>query len=65
VRRPERYHHELKSQLAVVLTDGDGARFQSLILKISGDSPKQFCSIFGGKSLLSQTWQRLGALISE
>jgi len=48
---------------AVVLAGGDGTRLQSLTLKISGDSrPKQFCSIFGGKSLLSQTWQRLGPL---
>jgi mannose-1-phosphate guanylyltransferase len=48
---------------AVVLAGGDGTRLQSLTLKISGDlRPKQFCSIFGGKSLLSQTWQRLGSL---
>jgi mannose-1-phosphate guanylyltransferase len=48
---------------AVVLAGGDGTRLQGLTLKISGDSrPKQFCSIFGGKSLLSQTWQRLGPL---
>ena len=48
---------------AVVLAGGDGSRLQSLTLKISGDlRPKQFCRVFGGKSLLSQTWQRLGPL---
>jgi mannose-1-phosphate guanylyltransferase len=52
-----------QAQWAVVLAGGDGTRLQSLTLKISGDlRPKQFCSIFGGKSLLSQTWQRLGPL---
>jgi mannose-1-phosphate guanylyltransferase len=52
-----------QAQWAVVLAGGDGTRLQSLTLKISGDlRPKQFCSIFGGKSLLSQTWLRLGPL---
>ena len=48
---------------AVILAGGDGTRLQSLTLKISGDlRPKQFCRIFGGKTLLSQTWERLGPL---
>jgi mannose-1-phosphate guanylyltransferase len=52
-----------QARWAVVLAGGDGTRLQSLTLKISGDlRPKQFCSIFGGKSLLSQTWQRLEPL---
>jgi mannose-1-phosphate guanylyltransferase len=52
-----------QARWAVVLAGGDGTRLQSLTFKISGDlRPKQFCSIFGGKSLLSQTWQRLGPL---
>jgi mannose-1-phosphate guanylyltransferase len=50
-----------QARWAVVLAGGDGTRLQSLTLKISGDlRPKQFCRIFGGKTLLSQTWQRLG-----
>jgi mannose-1-phosphate guanylyltransferase len=54
---------ERQARWAVVLAGGDGTRLQSLTLKISGDlRPKQFCSIFGGKSLLSQTWQRLGPI---
>jgi len=38
---------------AVVLAGGDGTRLQSLTLKIAGDRrPKQFCSFFGGETLL-------------
>jgi mannose-1-phosphate guanylyltransferase len=48
---------------AVMLAGGDGTRLQSLTLKIAGDSrPKQFCSIFGGESLLAQTRARLDSL---
>jgi mannose-1-phosphate guanylyltransferase len=60
--RPPSVSHG-QARWAVVLAGGDGTRLQSLTLKISGDSrPKQFCSLFGGKSLLSQTWQRLEPL---
>ncbi|PYT22582.1 MAG: hypothetical protein DMG57_34815 [Acidobacteria bacterium] len=46
-----------------MLAGGDGTRLQSLTLKIAGDSrPKQFCSIFGGKTLLTQTRARLESL---
>jgi mannose-1-phosphate guanylyltransferase len=49
---------------AVLLAGGDGARLQSLRLKIEGDSrPKRFCSTFGGESLLTQTRARVGSLI--
>src|SRR5229473_2706058 len=48
---------------AVMLAGGDGVRLQSLTLRIAGDSrPKQFCSIFGGESLLTQTRVRLESL---
>ena len=48
---------------AVVLAGGDGVRLQSLTLRIAGDSrPKQFCSIFGEESLLTQTRARLDPL---
>jgi mannose-1-phosphate guanylyltransferase len=48
---------------AVVLAGGDGTRLQDLTLKIAGDSrPKQFCSIFGGESLLAQTRARIASL---
>jgi mannose-1-phosphate guanylyltransferase len=51
---------------AVMLAGGDGTHLQSLTLKIAGDSrPKQFCSIFGGESLLAQTRARLESLFHD
>jgi mannose-1-phosphate guanylyltransferase len=51
------------SSWAVLLAGGDGTRLQSLTTKIAGDSrPKQFCPLFGGKTLLSQTQERLAPL---
>jgi mannose-1-phosphate guanylyltransferase len=48
---------------AVVLAGGDGTRLQTLTRLISGDErPKQFCPIFGGKSLLTHTLDRLGPM---
>jgi mannose-1-phosphate guanylyltransferase len=48
---------------AVLLAGGDGTRLQSLTRQIAGDSrPKQFCRIFGGKSLLGQTLERIDPL---
>jgi len=47
------------------LAGGDGTRLQSLTRQIAGDSrPKQFCRIFGGKSLLGQTLERVDRLFS-
>jgi len=51
---------------AVLLAGGDGTRLQSLTLKIAGDSrPKQFCRVFGGKSLLGHTRERLRPIFCE
>jgi len=51
------------SSWAVLLAGGDGTRLQSLTMKITGDCrPKQFCPIFGGKNLLTQTRERLAPL---
>ena len=45
---------------AVILAGGDGTRLQKLTFKIAGDSrPKQFCRVFGNKSLLGQTQNRI------
>jgi mannose-1-phosphate guanylyltransferase len=45
---------------AVLLAGGDGKRLQSLTHSITGDSrPKQFCRLFGGKTLLRQTRDRV------
>ncbi len=45
---------------AVVLAGGEGRRLQSLARLISGDDrPKQFCRVFGDKSLLQDTLARV------
>jgi mannose-1-phosphate guanylyltransferase len=49
---------------AVVLAGGDGTRLRSLTQLISGeDRPKQFCHLYGGKTLLAQTRARLARAI--
>ena len=48
----------------VVLAGGDGTRLRSLTQLISGeDRPKQFCHLYGGKTLLAQTRDRLAPAI--
>jgi mannose-1-phosphate guanylyltransferase len=43
----------------VILAGGDGVRLRSLTKLISGDDrPKQFCPLWGGKTLLEQTFER-------
>ena len=44
---------------AVILAGGDGVRLRPLTRLIAGDErPTQFCTIFGGQTLLDQTRQR-------
>jgi len=51
---------------AVILAGGDGLRLQELTRRIAGDSrPKQFCPLFGGKSLLTQTQERIAPVFDE
>ena len=51
---------------AVVLAGGDGIRLQGLTSKIDGDSrPKQFSKIFGERSLLSHTHERLKPIFGD
>ena len=51
---------------AVLLAGGEGTRLGELSYSVSGDRrPKQFCSFFGGKSLLSHTRQRIQTLFRE
>ncbi|HEU5239074.1 MAG TPA: sugar phosphate nucleotidyltransferase [Pyrinomonadaceae bacterium] len=51
---------------AVVLAGGDGSRLQRLTRKIDGDwRPKQFSKIFGGKSLLAHTRERLRPICAD
>ena len=51
---------------AVVLAGGDGRRLQSLARLISGDDrPKQFCHVFGTRSLLQDTLARLSGTVAR
>jgi mannose-1-phosphate guanylyltransferase len=51
---------------AFVLAGGDGTRLQSLTQRIEGDwRPKQFSRIFGGKSLLTHTRERLRPIFND
>jgi mannose-1-phosphate guanylyltransferase len=48
---------------ALILAGGEGARLQDLTRSIAGDvRPKQFCRLFGGKTLLRQTCDRIHPL---
>lgn len=49
---------------AVVLAGGDGTRLRPLTRLIAGgDRPKQFCRLYGGRTLLAQTRSRLAPAI--
>ncbi len=49
---------------AVILAGGDGTRLRPLTQQIAGDErPKQFCTIFGGQTLLDQTRQRVSLAV--
>ena len=51
---------------AIVLAGGDGTRLKSLTRTIEGDSrPKQFSKIFGSRSLLGHTRERLRPVFSD
>jgi mannose-1-phosphate guanylyltransferase len=49
---------------AVILAGGEGSRLKSLSRFIAGDDrPKQFCALFGGKTLLGRTRARVARAI--
>ena len=49
---------------AVVLAGGEGVRLRPLVRRVFGDErPKQFCPLFGSRTLLRQTLDRVGRLI--
>jgi mannose-1-phosphate guanylyltransferase len=51
---------------AVILAGGNGSRLQSLTRRVSGDErPKQFCSLCGEDTLLTQTRLRLSRAIAK
>ena len=57
--------HITEQRWAIVLAGGDGIRLQGLTRKIDGDGrPKQFCRIFGDRSLLSHTREHLKPMTS-
>jgi len=50
----------------VILAGGDGTRLLSLTRRLSGDErPKQFCRLFGGKTLLAHTQERIAPNITR
>ena len=50
----------------VILAGGDGVRLRPLTRLISGDDrPKQFCKIFGERSLITHTRARLSGMFAE
>jgi mannose-1-phosphate guanylyltransferase len=54
-----------KHRWGVVLAGGEGLRLRSLARFVSADDkPKQFCTFFGGRSLLSHTRHRIERCIS-
>jgi mannose-1-phosphate guanylyltransferase len=51
---------------AVILAGGDGTRLRPLTQHLTGDArPKQFCRLFGGRTLLDQTRQRADLIIER
>jgi mannose-1-phosphate guanylyltransferase len=53
-----------RERFAVVLAGGDGSRLKSLTRVITGDErPKQFCPIFGDRTLLDETRRRVSLLM--
>ena len=58
--------HTPQQRWAIVLAGGDGTRLQGLTRKIDGDArPKQFSRIFGDRSLLSHTRERLKPIFGD
>jgi mannose-1-phosphate guanylyltransferase len=50
----------------VILAGGDGTRLKAVSRLVSGDNrPKQFCTLFGSRSLLARTRGRLAPAISS
>ena len=63
--RSERQSVNHQKAWAVVLAGGDGTRLRSFTRLIAGDDrPKQFCSLYGGRTLLAHTRARLAHAIA-
>ena len=58
--------HITRQRWAIVLAGGDGVRLRGLTRRIDGDGrPKQFSRIFGDRSLLSHTRERLKPIFGD
>jgi len=56
--------HENASCSAVILAGGEGVRLAAFTRKLYGHHvPKQFCPLFGGKTLLEQTMRRVSLVV--
>ncbi len=63
--RPEKHSVNHEKAWAVVLAGGDGTRLRSFTRLIAGDDrPKQFCTLYGGRTLLAHTRARLAPAIA-
>jgi mannose-1-phosphate guanylyltransferase len=63
--RSEKHSVNHQKAWAVVLAGGDGTRLRSFTRPIAGDDrPKQFCSLYGGRTLLAHTRARLAHAIA-
>lgn len=60
---------DLQKRWAVILAGGSGSRLQPLTRRLFGDGipgegcPKQFCTLFGGKTLLRHTQARISPVV--
>jgi len=55
----------MNQRWAVILAGGDGKRLLPLTRRISGDDrPKQFCPVFGDRTLLDHTRHRVAKVVS-
>ncbi|HKZ08563.1 MAG TPA: sugar phosphate nucleotidyltransferase [Methylomirabilota bacterium] len=56
---------QAEQRWGLVLAGGDGTRLRALTRQLSGDDrPKQFCPVMRGRTLLEETWDRMGRLIA-
>ena len=64
--RKQTTHRIEDNRWAVILAGGDGTRLRAFTRSITGDDrPKQFCPIFGGKTLIDQTRERVATSVAS